>query len=60
MKKYFSKEVIIGLVTVISLGLLFFGLNYLKGVNIFKPSNLYYVRMPDVSELQNSGPVYVD
>jgi len=60
MKKYFSKEVIIGLVTVISLGLLFFGLNYLKGVNIFKPSNLYYVRMPDVSELQNSGPVFVD
>jgi len=58
--KYFSKEVIIGLVTVISLVLLFFGLNYLKGVNIFKPANLYYVRMPDVSELQNSGPVYVD
>jgi len=60
MKKYFSKEVIIGLVTIISLGLLFFGLNYLKGVNIFKPTNLYYVRMPDVSELQNSGPVFVD
>jgi len=60
MKKYFSKEVIIGLVTVISLGLLFFGLNYLKGVNIFKPTNHYYVRMPDVSELQNSGPVFTD
>jgi phospholipid/cholesterol/gamma-HCH transport system substrate-binding protein len=32
----------------------------LKGTNIFKPTNLYYVRMPDVSELQNSGPVYVE
>jgi phospholipid/cholesterol/gamma-HCH transport system substrate-binding protein len=60
MKKYFSKEVIIGLITIVSLGLLFFGLNYLKGVNIFKPTNLYYVRMPDVSDLQNSGPVFVD
>jgi len=60
MKKYFNKEIIIALVTVISLGLLYFGLNYLKGANIFKPANLYYVRMPDVSELQPANPVYVD
>jgi len=60
MKKYFSKEVIIGLVTLISLGLLYFGLNYLKGANIFKPTNIYYVRMPNVSDLQNSCPVYVN
>jgi len=60
MKKYFSKEVVIGLITLISLGLLYFGLNYLKGANIFKPANLYYVRMPDVSDLQNSSPVYVN
>ena len=60
MKKYFSKEVIIGLVTIISFCLLYFGLNYLKGANIFKPTNHYYVRMPDVNELQKSSPVYVD
>jgi len=60
MKKFFSKEVSIGIITLLSLGLLYFGLNYLKGANIFKPSNLYYVRMPDVSELQNSSPVYVN
>jgi len=60
MKKYFSKEILIGLITLISLGLLYFGLNYLKGANIFKPSNHYYVRLPNVSELQNSSPVYVD
>jgi len=60
MKKYFSKEVIIGLVTLISLGLLVFGLNYLKGINIFKPTNHYYVLMPDVNELQKSSAVYVD
>jgi len=59
MKKYFNKEIVIGLVTVVSLVLLYFGLNYLKGTNIFKPTNHYFVRMPDVSELQNSCPVYV-
>ena len=60
MKKYFSKEVIIGLITLFSLGLLYFGLNYLKGANIFKPKNIYYVRMPNVSELQNSSSVFVN
>jgi phospholipid/cholesterol/gamma-HCH transport system substrate-binding protein len=60
MKKYFNKEITIATVTLISLGLLYFGLNYLKGANIFKPTNHYYVRLPDVSELQNSGPVYVN
>jgi len=60
MKAHFNKEVIIGLVTLISLGLFIFGLNYLKGTNIFKPTNHYYVRMPDVSELQQSCPIYVD
>jgi phospholipid/cholesterol/gamma-HCH transport system substrate-binding protein len=60
MKKYFSKEILIAIITIFSLGLLFFGLNYLKGANIFKPANLYYVRMPNVSDLQNSSPVYVE
>ena len=60
MKKYFNKEFTIALVTLLSLGLLYFGLNYLKGANIFKPTNHYFVRMPDVSELQNSCPVYVN
>ena len=60
MKKYFNKEVTIAFVTLASLGLLYFGLNYLKGANIFKPTNTYFVRMPNVSELQNSCPVFLD
>jgi phospholipid/cholesterol/gamma-HCH transport system substrate-binding protein len=60
MRKYFTKEMTIGLVTIISLVVLYIGLNYLKGANVFKPSNNYYVRMPNVNELQNSSPVYVD
>ena len=60
MKTQFNKEIIIGFVTLISLVLLIFGLNHLKGKNIFKPTNHYFVRMPNVNELQKSCPVYVD
>ncbi|GHT63680.1 mammalian cell entry protein [Bacteroidia bacterium] len=60
MKKNFSKELIIGAVTAISLILLYVGVNYLKGINVFKSSNHYFVKMPKVNELQQSSPVYVD
>ncbi|MDR0505601.1 MAG: MlaD family protein [Dysgonamonadaceae bacterium] len=60
MKKLFTKEAITGLITVVSLCILYFGVNYLKGVNLFKPTNHYYVLMTDVSELQTSSPIYVD
>jgi phospholipid/cholesterol/gamma-HCH transport system substrate-binding protein len=60
MKKIFSKEAIIGLVTLISLFVLYFGINYLKGINLFKPTNHYCVLMPNANELQVSSPIYVD
>ena len=60
MKKVFSKEVIIGLVTLVSLFILYYGINYLKGINILKPTNHYYVSMPNVNDLQISSPVYID
>jgi len=58
--KIFSKEMMIGLVTAVSLIILYIGVNYLKGINVFKSINHYYVRMPNVNELQQSSPVYVD
>jgi phospholipid/cholesterol/gamma-HCH transport system substrate-binding protein len=60
MKKLFTKEVRIAFITLVSLVVLYMGLNHLKGINVFKPSNCYYVTMSDVSELQVSSPVYVD
>ncbi|MDR0733037.1 MAG: MlaD family protein [Dysgonamonadaceae bacterium] len=60
MKKFFSKELTIGFVTAVSLVILYIGVNYLKGVNIFKPANHYYVKMANVNDLQISSPVYVD
>ena len=59
MKK-FSKEAIIGLVTLVSALLLYFGLNYLKGVNLFHPTNFYFVQIKEAAGVEVSTPVYVE
>ena len=47
-KMIFTKEVKIGLVTIISMVLLYFGINYLKGINLFKPANHYFVSFTNI------------
>ena len=56
MKRY-SKEMIIGLSVLIAALVLFFGIDYLKGINVFKASNYYYVSYTDVNGLSVSAPV---
>ncbi|MDR3268296.1 MAG: MlaD family protein [Tannerella sp.] len=51
---------IIGLVVIISLILLYVGVNYLKGINLFQPANHYYVTCSNVKDVTISTPVYVD
>lgn len=58
-KKIFNREVKIGLMVVASLVVLFFGLNYLKGINIFKPTNHYFLTFEKVGGLVSSNPVYI-
>lgn len=60
MKKKFSKEVKIGIAFVIALFILYFGINFLKGINIFKPSNSYTVVFDDVTGLTLSSPVVLN
>ncbi|MDR0431410.1 MAG: MlaD family protein [Tannerellaceae bacterium] len=60
MKKKLTREAKIGIVTIVSIGLFYFGLNYLKGVNLFKPVNHYYVTFAKVKGLTVSSPVYVE
>ena len=60
MKKKISKEVIIGIVTIASLVLLYIGINYLKGINLFKPANYYYVSCSHVKDINVSSPVFVE
>ena len=57
MKKFFSKEIIIGTSVLLSLLILFFGINYLKGINVFKSANYYYASYTNVAGLAQSAPV---
>ncbi|MCM1071219.1 MAG: MlaD family protein [[Clostridium] fimetarium] len=52
-----KKEVLIGLCAVVALAVLYFGIEFLKGVNIFKPANYYYASYTNVAGLQKSAPV---
>lgn len=60
MKKYFSKEVKIAISVIISAVILYFGIEFLKGVNLMQPSNYYYVKYANVTGLTVSTPVTVD
>ena len=60
MKKLFSREIIIGASVLIALLALVFGINYLKGVNIFKAANYYYASYTNVTGLAQSAPVTLD
>lgn len=56
--KYFTKEVKIGLTGVVALVVLFIGINFLKGINLFKASNTYYIEFADIKGLAKSSPVF--
>ncbi len=58
--KIFSKEVQIALVAVAGVVVLFIGLQFLKGLNVFANSNVYYVAFKDISGLSASSPVYAN
>lgn len=60
MKNVFSKEAKIGLVTLISLALLYFGVNYLRGINLFQPVNHYNVSFTNVKDVTVSSPVFIE
>lgn len=60
MKKKYSKELLIGLTVLITLLIIFFGIDYLKGVNVFKAANYYYASYTDVAGLAQSAPVTVN
>lgn len=59
MKKILSKEFVIGLSVVIAVLILIFGIDYLKGVNLFKPSNFYVACYDKVDGLAISAPVNI-
>lgn len=58
--KFFTKEVQIACVAIVALVVLYFGLNFLKGLNLFSNSNAFYLQFEDASGLSVSSPVYAN
>lgn len=60
MEKKISKEVKIGIAFIVALFILYFGISFLKGINIFKQTNSYKVEFEDVTDLTVSTPVMLN
>lgn len=58
--KFFTKEVQIACVAIVALVVLYWGLNFLKGLSIFSKSHTYYLQFSDASGLSQSSPVYAN
>ena len=60
MKKFFTREAKIGLLVIVALGLLYFGINYLKGINLFKPTKYFYVQYDRIDGVVKTSPVLIN
>lgn len=58
--KFFTKEIKIALVAICGLVILFFGMNFLKGLNLFSSTDKYFISFKDISGLASSSPIYAD
>ena len=58
--KFFTKEVKIALSAIVGIVVLFYGLQFLKGLHVFSSNIVYYVAFDDVSGLSPSSPVYAN
>ena len=55
----YSREIKVGVLAVICAGILYFGFNFLKGVNIFSPTDCYYGFFERSNGLTEQAPVYI-
>ncbi len=58
MVKY-SREIKVGLLAILCIFLLFFGFNFLKGVNIFSSMYAFHGVYDDIHKLEEQAPVYI-
>ena len=56
----FTKEIKIALVSILGIVVLFFGMQFLKGLSVFANDNSYYVAFTDATGLSVSAPVYAN
>lgn len=55
-----TKEIKIALVAIVSIVLLFFGMNFLKGMTLFSSGDSYYITFKDISGLSSSSPIFAN
>lgn len=58
--KFFNKNVKIALTVLLGLALLYWGINYLKGINLLTPTNYYYTEVESIDGLLEAAPVTVN
>ena len=56
----FTKEIKIALVAIVGILVMYFGINFLKGINLFSTNNAYYMTFNDIQGLGASTPIYAD
>lgn len=60
MKKLARKEIGIGISVIVAILILIFGIEFLKGINLFRPANFYLAYYENVDGLEVSAPVKVN
>ena len=55
----YAREIKVGALAAICLFLLFFGFNFLKGVNIFSPTNSFHGTFLNLHGLEEQAAVYI-
>ena len=58
--KIFTREVKIALTAIVAIVLVYLLINFMKGINVFKSSNTYYVRFDNIAGLAVSNAVYAN
>lgn len=58
-KNLFTREVKVGTMVVVAIFVLYFGLNFLKGIDIFSPVASYYATYTNIDGLVPSSPVLI-
>lgn len=52
-----SKEFKVGVVVIVAIALLFIGVNYLKGINLFEKQNVFFATYDQIDGLNEANPV---
>lgn len=60
MKKLAKREIAIGISVIIAIVILICGIEFLKGINLFRPANFYMAYYDNVDGLEISAPVKIN